>query len=558
MTLSAYFVASRPRLRSIAHSLAVAMAVLLLACDNAAHGNWETTNPTPNSGPDKNPLKGFNSGWWNPNQDFASIGYQTLEWGQLEPIDDIFDTGYIEGVLDRDGSKGRHVVVQLHIDWCCNTQDLADNYKGPAWLKDDLGVATISALQNNDPAEPRQATDYNDPVFITEAVEAIDWLTNYLRDDPRTFVIQTGMLGWWGEWHTFGLDGGAPGLIAKETIRKAYLEGIGPEGFMGTFPGGANGVLPAGVPVNNPGIGPDGLTQVRFPDDPVNVPSNGVGYVNGFIIPTTHGYELGVEVDAHDLWKDGPVGGEVPPLSEVTDDQLHRFFETEEGEFLLRQGRYTHLLTPEEHHLQPRLPGWTQQDEYFLRMHRTLGYNFQVSEVRYLDSRDTSGDIQIEVDLQNVGIAPFYKDWDVELAVLDASGGVVDIFDVDFDLRELMPGDGMTLAATLGATLDSTLDYQLALRILQPGAADPKAPEWLSSWQKLDADNTYVVLANDVSVVPGVWDDSHHLLGGWNVLDMAPGGVAGFATSRAVPEPTTAVLFLTASLIGIVATFRGG
>lgn len=549
----------RPHWQRHCQLIAFTTAIMILICSYTAiaqsTGSWQTSNPVPNAGPDKNPLKGFNSGWWNPNQDFASVGYQTLEWGQLEPTDDNFDSGYVEGVLGRDGSKGRHLVVQLNVDWCCNTTNLEDNYNGPAWLKDDLGVATISGLQNNDPSQPRQATDYNDPIFISEAVEAIDWLTNYLRDDPRTFVIQTGVLGWWGEWHTFGLDAGTPDQVAKETIRKAYLEGIGPEGFLGTFPGGANGVLPTGVSENNPGIGTDGLTQVRFPDDPVNVPVDRAGYVNGFSIPSDHGYELGVEVDAHDLWIHGPVGGEVPPLDAVSDDELHRFFETEEGEFLLRQGRYTHLLPPEEHHLQPRLPGWTQQDAYFMKMHRAMGYNFQVSEVRHLDNRDTTGDIELQVDLKNAGIAPFYKDWDVELAVLDDSGNLVDLFEVDFDLRDLMPGDSTTLSATLGAALESSVDYQLALRIVQPGATDVKIPQWLSSWQRLDADNTFVVLANNISVVPGFWDNNV-LQGGWNILDLASAGAANIATGLTVPEPTTALLLLLSAFLGMSKTFR--
>lgn len=51
--------------------------------------------------------------------------------------------------------------------------------------------------------------------------------------------------------------------------------------------------------------------------------------------------------------------------------------------------------------------------------------------------------------------------------------------------------------------------------MFQPGADEAKGEVW-----KLNPRNTYVVVSNNVDVIPGVWEDNpmHKLKGGWNVL----------------------------------------
>ena len=63
-----------------------------------------------------------------------------------------------------------------------------------------------------------------------------------------------------------------------------------------------------------------------------------------------------------------------------------------------------------------------------MAMHRMLGYNFRVKEVRHLMASRRTQQVLVEVDLQNAGIAPFYKKWNVPkrlmiaIVVLDTIG----------------------------------------------------------------------------------------------------------------------------------------
>lgn len=443
-----------------------------------------TARPAVNEGPDINPLKGFGSGWWR-NDDYASVGFQYIEWGQFEPKDDEFDWDYVEEVLNREGTQGRHFILQFAVDWDWR-EPVDANYLGPEWLLDRVGEHRGTADPDDPDSRPMRATRYNEPVFIEEATEAIKALIDRYKEDPRTYVLQVGLLGFWGEWHTFPREDWGPTRFTKSAILEAYSKNLGA----------------------------DGLTQARYPDDPAVPPRPGMGYTNGSVTTTEHGYEFGEAIAENELWKNGPIGGEWPP--NVDPEHWKRFFLTEEGEFFIKQARYSTILVPEAKEIKEKLPEWKQEDR-FMNMHRQMGYNFQIENVRHLVSVDQSGQTHIEVDLHNCGIAPFYEDWSVQLAVIQSdTSEVIEPIEIETDLRKLAPGESVTLAGSCAEKLDPRLNYQIGLRVLQPGADETKDAPW-----NLNARNVYIVLANDVDVIDGEWDDKNALKGGWNLLGEA-------------------------------------
>jgi hypothetical protein len=445
------------------------------------------------SGPDKNPLKGFHSGWQRANDDFASLGLQFLEWGKFEPEDDVFNWEYVEEVLDRAGTRGRHFILQFVVDWddsSLKEPNGRSHYRGPDWLLQRVGE-TRGPIDPDDPnSRISRATRYDDRIFLEEASEAITTLLERYRDDPRAFVFPTGVLGFWGQWSTFPRNDWNPSRFAKAEILSTYLSGLEPDGF----------------------------TQIRNPRDAVADPQKGIGYSNSMAAPTRQGYEFGERVANRRLWRNGPITGEWPAHIETS--YWQRFFQDTEGLFFIEKGRYTTLMLPESLKIKEVLPDW-EQDDLFLNMHRKMGYNFQVTSVRHLVSSDISHRTCLEVDLQNIGIAPFYKRWKIQLAILNAATGEpIDVIPLDLDIRNLGPNESTTLAVSSLKRLEPSDRYQIGLRILQPGADEAKVSPW-----KLDARNAYVVLANQIRVIDGAWADdpqlekNGNLIGGWNILD---------------------------------------
>ncbi|MFK7821852.1 MAG: carbohydrate-binding protein, partial [Planctomycetaceae bacterium] len=472
--------------------------------------------PKPNAGPDINPLKGFSSGWWRADDDFASVGFQYIEWRHLEPKDDEFDFDYIDReILNRAGTQGRHLILQFVVDW--DDWNLAEPvpdgeqgsyYRGPQWLKELMGEGFEHGPErviHNNRDRITRATNYDNPIFIAELQEAIAALLNHYKEDERGFVVQVGALGFWGEWHTYPKPEWNPTVGTQRDVLTTYME-----------------KLPTGL-----------FTQVRFPDDPLNLEfaQRGMGYTNGSVVPTPHGYEF---VDAIDhapgeLWKNGPVGGEWPPgIDDVT--MWENFFQKDIGLDYVKRGRFSTILAPEIDSSSPwtddivgRLGDDFDPSQHFMTMHRAMGYNFQVNDVKHILSDDESGRLLVEVDMANTGIAPFYQDWTVQMAVLEkATGDIVDVATVDTDLRNLREGKSTKLSAAFASKLDPEGDYQIGLRIMQPGADTLKKDKW-----RLDARNVYVVLANDIEVIEGTWGANNVLTGGWNILDTVQPQPAG-------------------------------
>ena len=125
--------------------------------------------------------------------------------------------------------------------------------------------------------------------------------------------------------------------------------------------------------------------------------------------------------------------------------------------------------------------------------------------------------VQLTAGIQNIGIAPFYLNWNVQLAIIDsATNAVIEKIPVKADLQKLGPGASITLQGQGRTSLNSNKKYQLALRICQPEADLQRAEAW-----PLDARNVYVELANDIEIIEGHWHpNTHGLEGGWHVLGL--------------------------------------
>lgn len=455
-------------------------------------GDVTATEPIANTGPGSNPLKGFMSANNRTNDDFASVGFQQIEWGRFEPKDDVFDWDYVERVLDQHGTQGRHFILQFVVDRDApNEAEPIDNshYVGPDWLLSRVGENRGPVDETDKKSRITRATRYNDRVFIEEATEAIEQLLNRYRDDPRAFIFQAGILGFEGQWGTSPRNDWKPSPFTKSAILNAYHTNLSPDGF----------------------------TQLYGANDPDDAPRKGIGYWSRNGAPSRQGYNFGERISNRKLWNDGPIGGAWP--ADMESNVFEKFFQTEEGVFFIEKGHFTTLIVPEASKIQEVLPGW-EKDDRFWQMHRRAGYNFQIKQVRHLAAVDESKHVHIECEIENIGIAPFYKKWIVQLGVLDSqSWQAVDVKTIDTDIRQLGPSESMILRASSSTKLDANVQYQIGFRIIQSGAEETKASPW-----KLNARNVYIALANELKVVEGVWDDDPQSAkrwsfeGGWNLL----------------------------------------
>jgi len=430
-------------------------------------------------GPDKNPMKGWSSGWWD-DFELSSVGFQYLKWKDFEPSDGNFDFTAVEEVIGRPGSAGRHIILRLYTDWF-GANETSD--AGPPWLYNNYDVARLQAPNG------KYITDYNDPNYIDQVTEAVLALASQYDDDPRIYSIQLGVLGYWGEWHTFSFndDDFEIEVATENQILNTYKNTYSHAKLMGRYPW-------------------------REPMSSIGE----IGFHNDFFVPNDgHSDEFDTAIAASNMWMDGPIGGESPPIDpEDREQYMIDLFETATGSNMINTGHYSTMKLGSS--LRPACddnPN-SYRCQGFMSLHRKMGYNFQIESASFPEQVSQFDTLNVALDIRNIGVAPIYYDWDVQFALLDQNDNVIRTFEVSYDLTTIMADESIT-TISLSAPLNGVPinEYKLAVRFIQPDADSQKTIPW-----GLEARNAYILFSNELPTISGEWDVNNALLGGWSML----------------------------------------
>ena len=122
-------------------------------------------------------------------------------------------------------------------------------------------------------------------------------------------------------------------------------------------------------------------------------------------------------------------------------------------------------------------------------LQKTLGYRYELDEVRFPSAVARGGTLEVGVRLRNTGSAPFYYRWPVTASLLDpVTHQVVWEGDFETDIRTWLPGEGWDMAKHVYAKPVPTVDfggrfalprtladgsYILALAVLDPAGRRP-------------------------------------------------------------------------------------
>lgn len=108
------------------------------------------------------------------------------------------------------------------------------------------------------------------------------------------------------------------------------------------------------------------------------------------------------------------------------------------------------------------------------RMQKALGYRFVLRQATYPAAVQPGGVLSLTFDVSNLGNAPFYYQWPVEVSLLDSERNPVWSDFVHVDIRNWSPGYTYTVSDTfmLPADLPAGI-YTLALAVLDPSGNLP-------------------------------------------------------------------------------------
>lgn len=382
--------------------------------------------------PVDNPLKGFipyegEYADFPHSMEFNYVGMADLMDG---PSSFTFASG-LEPLLQGAASRGHQVVFRVFLDYPDEATSI------PQFLL-DAGLATTPYAQHGGGLSP----DYEDEDLVVAMESLIAALGAACDADPRIGFVQVGLLGHWGEWHTYPQDALFPGVAVQNRILAAF-----DAAFDETC-----------IVVSQDSMGQSPManlaaTAVGFHDD---------AFVEGTLAEEEWMFHARIVANGFaDRWKTLPVGGEILPdhqssvwnLPSGAPQDYAACVTTTRASWLLNHAAFDNSWSAAK---RQRAVGGA----------RLLGYELYVAEA---NSEYTSSHLSVGVRVRNEGVAPFYYAWPVEIALLDAGDAVVESWTPSWDLRTAIPGDpAVEWTATFPASVQP--GHRVALRVPNPMA----------------------------------------------------------------------------------------
>lgn len=371
--------------------------------------------------PPDNPLKGFVP-YLRENRRFP----HSMEWdytalAQVMRGPDTFDWTPFETKLRQAAERGHQFIARFYLEWPGKKTGvpqylIADGLKMREWLN-----------RNTQPLPPAQdlTPDYEDPRLRQALVQFIRAFGAKYDGDPRIGFIGLGLLGTWGEWHNHPNDQWFASKAVQREVMDAYERAFRKTKLVARYPAGSS----------DPRYAENTHRPMGYHDD-------------SFVWATV---DTGRREDAWffetrlraaramEKWRTQPIGGEVrpevwrclfdEPSCAPPGQEFERALAVTHASWLCNEGVF-------------RSDFGGESRDRAIRAARSLGYELHVRE-RSITRRDDH--LRVRLRVTNKGVAPFYYDWPVELAVLDAAGVIRARWQPAWTLSTILPGEPDTL-----------------------------------------------------------------------------------------------------------------
>ncbi|MEU7371597.1 carbohydrate-binding protein [Streptomyces hygroscopicus] len=378
-----------------------------------------------------NPLKGF-ARFYQPGSD-QNTGYpHSLTWsyfGLSEVMNDASDCrhyawGALDSALDETASYGNQAAIRFYIEYPDGTGSHPANAIPPCF--DGHVDNRVNTHWNT------ISPDYDSPYLLDALKDFIAAFGARYDGDPRIGFIHMGLIGLWGEWHTWPYDTDTsndsyPNYMPTDAhgaeIIRAYDKAFTHTKIEVRYPESAGGAA-------------DDLPAVGYHDDSFCFREGSP--LAGVTLPASMGgasyaqLQKALDHGVENRWITASMGGEVRPQIQSTAfdswpggsgevDDMKACLELEHTTWKINEGS----------------AGYSPTDPKVAAAVRLMGYDLGVDHAYFHDT--AQGSTKVGVRISNNGVAPFYYPWTVSLGLKDSSGKVVTSWATPWDLRTVMP-----------------------------------------------------------------------------------------------------------------------
>jgi hypothetical protein len=324
-----------------------------------------------------------------------------------------FDWDPIERTLQEVGKRGNQMIFRIYCEYPGKEPAV------PEFLV-DAGVR-ITKWTNKTNGRVNHTPDYENVALRAALKTFINAMGTKYDGDPRVAFITAGLLGSWGEWHTFPRNELWASKQVQREVMNSYADAFSKTRILLRYPASPEKYR----------LAENHRRPFGYHDDSFCWATLDTGKKKDSWFFETSLKAAG----ATEKWKHHPIGGEIRPELWKTSFTANRnprdqgFIECVErlhATWLMDSGLFD-----------VRIPMDKYRKEAALRETARMGYEFHISKADWHEGR-------ISLTVENRGVAPFYYDWLVEIEV-DGK-----IRKTDWKLRGILPGKSRTWSTEVG------------------------------------------------------------------------------------------------------------
>jgi len=395
--------------------------------------------------PVDNPLKGLVP-YANPDVDRFphSLEFDYLPLSALVTREKTYDWSKLEKLLNGIAGRGHQAVFRIYLEYPGKTKSI------PAYLIED-GLKVHHYANPEAPKEVSDTPDYANPALRACLKNFIAALGSKYDGDARIGFITAGLLGHWGEWHTYPREDLSAGKDVQIEVMDAYEAAFKRTPVLLRYPADSSEADKAPNAARPFGYHDDSFAwatlETRKRDD------------DWFFMAAMK--RAGTK--ALDKWKTQPIGGEIRPEAWGTVfDEKPGNKKIQDFETCVKETHATWLM---DSGLFEKKTWNAERQSRAEEQVRKMGYAFHVPAVTLALNEAA---LEVRVEIVNRGVAPFYYDWSVEFALLDEKKAAT-TFAGKGSLKGLLPGaPARVWAESFDVAKVAAGTYTVGMRVLNP------------------------------------------------------------------------------------------
>lgn len=378
-----------------------------------------------------------------------SMEFNYIGLGHVVVGEGKYDWEPIEKILDDISSRGNQTVLRLYMEYPGKDDGI------PEYLR-KRGLKVHEYMnENTAPFPPKKVwtPDYEDSNLRAMLQDFIKAFGQRYDGDPRLGYITAGLLGTWGEWHTYPRNDLWASHRTQDEVLDAYQQHFRKTPVLLRYPAGKKHYAQAENASRPLGYHDDSLCWATL--------ETGRSEDDWFFVPALKA----AGESAENKWRSHPIGGEIRPevWGKIFDDAT----DIPQAQSFAECAAALHLT-------------WTMDTGMFreqasetrlknaVREVAKLGYEFYVPECEFAQ-RVTDKHLSVAVVVQNQGLAPMYHAWPLEFAAVDPQGHVTAHWPQETNLTKILPdSEGKKIRAELDLSNLPTGGYTLTMRVVNP------------------------------------------------------------------------------------------